>query len=342
MVGIANSSGSISKTYAYDAFGVELSPVSSDANPFRYCSEYFDAESGDYYLRARYYAPGLGRFLSEDPVRDGDNWYVYCFGNPIRFIDPSGLEQIVVSGGAYHYNPDEPNAYQYEFVDSALLQIKMLDGDATFLIANAGWTDDQYSKIEQAASERGINLVWFSDTDELTNYINYGGIDGSGNRENDPITGFYVFAHGTTDKPGNFAIRFGYFTDKDSDLSWYTEDLENIDCSAFSSSVVSEFYSCRTGNRFNNGNYAQSWADITGGVTYAYSGLNGRSEYSDILGHSYYRWLSTVYINWKAERGGFSERPGEAWALPHASYLTTMTTFLPGGPPFSVLSPMCH
>ncbi len=82
-------------TYAYDAFGVELSPVSSDANPFRYSGEYFDAETGDYYLRARYYAPGLGRFLSEDPVRDGDNWYVYCNNNPVRYVDPSGKIAVV-------------------------------------------------------------------------------------------------------------------------------------------------------------------------------------------------------------------------------------------------------
>ncbi len=65
--------GGNSATYAYDVFGVELSPVSSDANPFRYSGEYFDAETGDYYLRARYYAPGLGRFMTEDPVHDGDN-----------------------------------------------------------------------------------------------------------------------------------------------------------------------------------------------------------------------------------------------------------------------------
>jgi RHS repeat-associated protein len=92
---IANSSGSITKTYAYDAFGVELSPVASDTNPFRYSGEYFDAETGDYYLRARYYNPRLGRFLTEDPVRDGNNWYVYCNNNPVRYVDPSGKKAVV-------------------------------------------------------------------------------------------------------------------------------------------------------------------------------------------------------------------------------------------------------
>ncbi len=56
----------------------------------RYSGEYFDAESGDYYLRARYYNPRLGRFLTEDPVHDGNNWYVYCNNNPVRYVDPSG------------------------------------------------------------------------------------------------------------------------------------------------------------------------------------------------------------------------------------------------------------
>ena len=42
------------------------------------------------YLRARYYDPELGRFLTEDPAQDGLNWYVYCANNPVNFVDPSG------------------------------------------------------------------------------------------------------------------------------------------------------------------------------------------------------------------------------------------------------------
>ena len=57
----------------------------------RYCGEYYDAETGLIYLRARYYDPSIGRFISEDPIKDGINWYVYCSNNPIKFVDPSGL-----------------------------------------------------------------------------------------------------------------------------------------------------------------------------------------------------------------------------------------------------------
>jgi RHS repeat-associated protein len=43
------------------------------------------------YMRARYYSPELGRFINEDPIRDGHNWYAYTDGNPVNRIDPTGL-----------------------------------------------------------------------------------------------------------------------------------------------------------------------------------------------------------------------------------------------------------
>ncbi|MCL2281233.1 MAG: hypothetical protein FWC25_01045, partial [Dehalococcoidia bacterium] len=58
--------GAIVASYSYDAFGNEKSPDPNDLNPFRYCSEYYDTETGNYYLRARYMAPVIGRFISED------------------------------------------------------------------------------------------------------------------------------------------------------------------------------------------------------------------------------------------------------------------------------------
>lgn len=51
----------LSKTYKYDAFGNEISPDPGDANPLRYAGEQYDAETGLYYLRARYYDAGIGR-----------------------------------------------------------------------------------------------------------------------------------------------------------------------------------------------------------------------------------------------------------------------------------------
>jgi RHS repeat-associated protein len=49
-----------------------------------------DAESGLVYMRARYYEPWTGRFLSEDPAMDGANWYVYCHNDPVNKVDATG------------------------------------------------------------------------------------------------------------------------------------------------------------------------------------------------------------------------------------------------------------
>lgn len=89
-VQLTSASGTVTRDYRYDAFGSQLQEPTTDANPFRYAGEYWDAETGNIYLRARYYDPGVGRFISEDPIRDGMNWYVYCGGNPVSRWDPTG------------------------------------------------------------------------------------------------------------------------------------------------------------------------------------------------------------------------------------------------------------
>ena len=50
VVCVTNGSGSAIKYYDYDAFGNEKN-LSNDANPFRYCGEYFDKEIRNYYAR---------------------------------------------------------------------------------------------------------------------------------------------------------------------------------------------------------------------------------------------------------------------------------------------------
>jgi RHS repeat-associated protein len=60
-----------------------------EANPFKYSGYYQDAESGMYYLNARYYSPELMRFISRDTY-DLSNRYAYCDGNPVLNADPNG------------------------------------------------------------------------------------------------------------------------------------------------------------------------------------------------------------------------------------------------------------
>jgi len=49
-----------------------------------------EGETGLIYMRARYMDPALGRFISEDPAKDGVNWYAYCGNSPTNGVDPDG------------------------------------------------------------------------------------------------------------------------------------------------------------------------------------------------------------------------------------------------------------
>ena len=97
VVQLTDDVGDVVRSYEYDAFGVETNPASSDSNPWRYCGEYWDKETGSYYLRFRNYQPKIGRFTSEDPIRDGLNWYTYSYNNPVYFVDTSGLKPYSVN-----------------------------------------------------------------------------------------------------------------------------------------------------------------------------------------------------------------------------------------------------
>ena len=92
---IVPSGDGITVDYEYDAYGNCEQEKDRYGNPFRYCGEYWDEETENIYLRARYYDSSTGRFISEDPIKDGLNWYVYCGNNPIGFVDPSGLKLTI-------------------------------------------------------------------------------------------------------------------------------------------------------------------------------------------------------------------------------------------------------
>ena len=118
VVQLLGEEGSVIRSYDYDAFGIQKGeePTAPDLNPYRYSGEYTDRESGYNYLRARYYDPTIGRFITadnhwnvgnmlygDDPIKFGGiyvpfiaamiqsgNLYVYCMNNPLLYFDSDG------------------------------------------------------------------------------------------------------------------------------------------------------------------------------------------------------------------------------------------------------------
>jgi len=91
---LTDNAGNTVASYIFDAYG-NTDSENSVYNCFGYRGEYADFESGLIYLRARMYDPSTGRFINEDPIRDGLNWYVYCGSNPVMFVDVLGLAPTV-------------------------------------------------------------------------------------------------------------------------------------------------------------------------------------------------------------------------------------------------------
>ncbi len=88
---LTDGSGTVTATYAYDAFGAVRSQTGSATNPWRFTGQQLDAESSLYFLRARYYDPSTGRFLGRDPLSASVNPYSYADNNPVNATDPSGM-----------------------------------------------------------------------------------------------------------------------------------------------------------------------------------------------------------------------------------------------------------
>ena len=90
---VLDAAGNVQNDYRYDAFGQRIAGHENIPNCLRYNAQIEDDLTGLYYLRARYYNTGIGRFTQEDVIyNDGLNLYAYCNSNPVMYADPSGYQ----------------------------------------------------------------------------------------------------------------------------------------------------------------------------------------------------------------------------------------------------------
>jgi len=111
---LVDASGLVQATYTYDPFGTTSITGSPGANALSYTGREDDGTGLKYY-RARYYHPGLQRFISEDPIgfRAGDpNLYAYARNNPAMYI-PTRLgcaerRAVQASATAFRHSSQRP------------------------------------------------------------------------------------------------------------------------------------------------------------------------------------------------------------------------------------------
>ncbi|WP_419884162.1 RHS repeat-associated core domain-containing protein [Peribacillus sp. B-H-3] len=105
VISIRDNEGKEVGSYTYDTYGNVLTEVGglTQVNPIRYAGYYYDVETNNYYLQARYYNPENVSFMALDP-QPGDeddptsqNGYTYADNNPVNYIDSDGNDAIWIT-----------------------------------------------------------------------------------------------------------------------------------------------------------------------------------------------------------------------------------------------------
>jgi len=148
VIGTSNAAGAVTTQYSYAPFGEWTASGATSNNPITFTAREAD-ETGLLYYRARYYAPGLQRFLSQDLVlRLGANRYAYVLNNPINAIDPFGLDKFIIYGNLASSGPGGSS----EILNQGMTDLATaLDVNGDVITFNSGQIDEVVAKAREAA-----------------------------------------------------------------------------------------------------------------------------------------------------------------------------------------------
>jgi RHS repeat-associated protein len=142
---LTTSTGSVSQNYTYDSFGNQTTSSGSITNFLRYAGREFDAETGLYYYRARFYDPASGRFSSEDPVQfeGGDtNFYSYVGNDATNYADPTGLDRDCRFPGSCQPQLPPPNYTPVRGVPPNSIPYTSPSGQTFLIPKSANWCNE--------------------------------------------------------------------------------------------------------------------------------------------------------------------------------------------------------
>ena len=260
---ITDAKANVAQFDAYLPYGELLvdEHSSTEEMPYKFNGKEFDEETGLYYYGARYMNPRTSLWYGVDPLAEkyvSVGGYVYCVGNPVKLIDPNGLENLVVVGNQGN-SPNSDRSYvaitnKRHFLEAGLQEAIRLKTESTkgnepttMLVYRGNYSNSELGYYKQKAHENGIGFQIAGNTYEIENYINRGDLhiyfskDNNRFLEDNKITDFSYVGHGWTSAllTGYNALEEG----KDYD-ALYTANLQP---SAFSINCNVRLNACASG-----------------------------------------------------------------------------------------------
>jgi RHS repeat-associated protein len=94
---LTDSSGEVTGTFSFSPYGTPEGSTGTATTPMGFAGQYTDSQSGLQYLRARFYDPSTGQFMTRDPLAAiMRTSYGYANQSPLHYVDPSGMSCVGV------------------------------------------------------------------------------------------------------------------------------------------------------------------------------------------------------------------------------------------------------
>jgi len=158
---LLSGAGAVTDTYTYDAFGNTVAQTGSTPNEFLYRGEQFDAALVMYYLRARYYLPRTGRFLTADKYEEPAFAHCSCLG-PGKTVEPLAVLSLFAFPTSRVDRDRKLVDYKkaHEYLYSAADPVNLIDPSGQGFIENAELNgfeaDDVLAEFATQQAERGF------------------------------------------------------------------------------------------------------------------------------------------------------------------------------------------